>query len=36
MPWSGKAEDFHVDTDYFYVDVGRTDTVLSASVTGNF
>jgi hypothetical protein len=36
MPWTGKPEDFHVDIDHFYVDVGRTDTVLSASTAGIF
>ncbi|HTV07552.1 MAG TPA: M1 family metallopeptidase [Candidatus Aquilonibacter sp.] len=36
MPWTGKSDDFHVDTDHFYVEVGRTDTVLSASNAGTF
>src|SRR5215469_1570845 len=31
MPWNGTADEFHVDTDHFYVDVSHTDIVLSAS-----
>jgi hypothetical protein len=34
LPWTAKPQDFHVDTDHFYVNVGRTDTVLSASIAG--
>jgi aminopeptidase N len=30
MPWNGTADEFHVDTDHFYVDVSHTDVVLSA------
>ena len=31
MPWNGTADEFHVDTDHFYIDVSHTDIVLSAS-----
>jgi aminopeptidase N len=34
MPWNGTADEFHVDTDHFYVDVSHTDLVLSASALG--
>ncbi len=30
MPWNGTADEFHVDSDHFYVDVSHTDVVLSA------
>jgi aminopeptidase N len=33
MPWNGTADEFHVDTDHFYVDVSHTDVVLSASAS---
>lgn len=32
MPWNGTADEFHVDTDHYYVDVSHTDVVLSASL----
>lgn len=32
MPWNGTADEFHVDTDHYYVDVSHTDVVLSAGV----
>jgi aminopeptidase N len=32
MPWNGTADEFHVDTDHYYVDVSHTDVVLSAGL----
>ncbi|HEV2579167.1 MAG TPA: M1 family metallopeptidase [Acidobacteriaceae bacterium] len=32
MPWNGTADEFHVDTDHYYVGVSHTDVVLSAGV----
>ena len=32
MPWNGTADEFHVDTDHYYVEVSHTDVVLSAGI----
>jgi aminopeptidase N len=32
MPWNGTADEFHVDTDHYYMDVSHTDVVLSAGL----
>jgi aminopeptidase N len=32
MPWNSTADEFHVDTDHYYVDVSHTDVVLSAGI----